>query len=78
MSDSSSSGASTMSRPGSAPAYPQPQTVTTKVTTTAKLKVELHAPYYDSRTDSSCSNSSGTNVSKSRSSRDFKSRRTYR
>lgn len=76
MSDSSSSGASTMSRPGSAH-FPPPQTVTTKVTTTAKLKVELHAPYFESRADSSSSNSSTTSRART-SSRDFKTRRNCR
>jgi hypothetical protein len=76
MSDCSSSGASTMSRPSSAH-FSQPQTVTTKVTTTAKLKVELHAPYFESRADSSSSNSSTTSRARA-TGRDFKSRRNCR
>lgn len=79
MSDSSSSGASTMSRPSSAHSFAhfaQPQTVTTKVTTTAKLKVELHAPFYESRADSSSSSSSS--ASRTRTGRDFKNRKCYR
>lgn len=69
-----------MSRPNSAPVfsvhglsnqYSQPQTVTTKVTTTAKLKVELHAPSYcEPRAESSSSNGSST--------REFRNKRTSR